>query len=352
MKITKEVFGKTADGRQIDLYTLTNDNGIEVQITNYGGIIVTLRTPDREGELGDIMLGFDQAENYVTRNPFFGCLVGRYGNRIAQGRFTLDGQEYQLAVNAGGNHLHGGRRGFDKAVWEAEMIKQADLVGLKLHYVSPDGEENYPGTLDTTVHYTLNSRNELQIEYMATTDRPTILNLTNHSYFNLSGEGSGTILGHKLTLNADRFTPVDEMLIPTGELRSVDGTPLDFRQSTTIGDRIDADDEQLRYGKGYDHNWVLNHAPGEMAWAARVYDPVTGRVMEVDTDEPGIQFYAGNMMPPQMPGKKGKTYLRRGGLCLETQHFPDSPNHPNFPSTVLRPGETYHSRTIFRFKTA
>lgn len=349
MKADQRAFGKTVDGTPVDLYTLTNAQGVQAQITNYGGIVVSLLVPDRDGTLDDVVLGFDTLDEYLQHNPFFGCLVGRYGNRIANGRFTLDGVEYALAQNDGPNHLHGGMKGFDKVVWDAEPIHGQDSVGLKLSYLSPDGQEGYPGNLSVTVVYTLSKENALQIYYEASTDKATVVNLTNHSYFNLAGAGSGDILGHELTIDAGWFTPVSAALIPTGELRSVDGTPLDFRQPILIGARIDQGDEQLRFGGGYDHNWVLNHEAGALGLAARVYEPTTGRVMEVQTTEPGMQFYTGNVMPPSLPGKRGRTYVRRGGLCLETQHFPDSPNQPNFPSTVLRPGETYCTTTIYRF---
>jgi aldose 1-epimerase len=351
MNIEKRAYAKTADGVPIDLYTLTNTHGTKVEITNYGGIIVSLYVPDRDGVLGDIVLGFDDPERYLTRNPFFGCLVGRVGNRIAKGRFSLKGVEYVLAQNNGENHLHGGWKGFDKVVWEAETVQENGAVGLKLFYLSVDGEEGYPGNLSVTVTYWLNDDNELTIDYKATTDKATHVNLTNHSYFNLAGAGSGDILGHEVTINASRFTPVDATLIPIGELRSVAGTPLDFRQSTPIGARIDQKDEQLGYGGGYDHNWVLDNDPGTLGLAARVYEPTTGRVMEVYTTEPGVQLYTSNMMPPSIQGKAGREYVWRGALCLETQHYPDTPNQPNFPSTVLEPGETYSHITVFKFST-
>jgi aldose 1-epimerase len=351
MNIDKQAFGKTADGIPIDLYTLSNDNGMACTITNYGGIIVSLVVPDRDGTLADVVLGLDTPEAYLNRNPFFGCIVGRYGNRIAQGKFTLKGVEYTLAQNDGENSLHGGTKGFDKVVWEAEPVEGEGTVGLKLTYTSPDGEEGYPGNLSTRVVYTLTNTDELKLHYTATTDKTTVVNLTNHSYFNLAGAGAGTILDHELMIDADRFTPVDATLIPTGELRSVEGTPLDFRQPTAIGARIEQDDEQLRLGRGYDHNWVINGEPGTKRLAARVYEPTTGRVLEVYTTEPGIQFYCGNFLPKSMPGKDGKTYVWRGGLCLETQHYPDSPNQPSFPSTTLEPGEVYDTTTVFKFST-
>lgn len=349
MNLEQQPFGLMPDGTSIDLYTLSNDKGVQVQIINYGGIIVSLTAPDRDGTPADVVLGFDTLQEYVEHNPFFGALVGRYGNRIAHGRFALDGVQYELATMRGQHHLHGGRVGFDKRVWAAKPVQEDGLVGVSLSYVSADGEEGYPGTLSTTVLYTLGAGGTLGIEYTATTDKPTIVNLTNHSYFNLAGAGSGDILGHELLINAGRFTPVDESLIPTGELRDVSGTPFDFRQLTPIGARIDADDEQLRYGGGYDHNWVINGTPGNMRLAARAYEPMSGRTVEVHTTEPGVQFYSGNMMPPQIEGKDDQVYVRRGGFCLETQHYPDSPNHPAFPSTVLRPGEVYHTTTTFSF---
>jgi len=348
MKIKKELFGLLPDGQKAALYTLIN-NGLKTTITNYGGIVVSLYTPDRDGKFGDIVLGFDTLREYVEHNPFFGCLIGRYGNRIGGARFTLDGIEYTLAQNNGPNHLHGGRKGFDKKLWAAQAVELPDGPALKLWYASPDGEEGYPGTLSVEVVYTLTDDNALRIEYQATTDKPTIVNLTNHSYFNLSAGAVDTILDHELTLYADRFTPVDATLIPTGELRPVDNTPLDFRVATRIGTRIDTDNEQLRFGGGYDHNWVINGTMGQLRPAARVYEPTSGRVMEVLTTEPGIQFYSGNMMPPSMTGKGGQTYHRRGGLCLETQHYPDSPNKPHFPTTTLRPGEVYQTTTVYRF---
>ncbi len=349
MNITKQPFGKTAGGTPVDLYTLTNDNNLEAKITNYGGVVVSLVVPDQGGHLDDIVLGLDTLEDYASKSPYFGCITGRYANRIANAKFTLDGVEYTLAQNNGDNHLHGGLKGFDKVVWTAEEIQSNNGVGLKLSYTSPDGEENYPGTLEVIVTYTLTNEDELRIDYQATTDKDTIVNLTNHTYFNLKGAGSGDILDHELMLNADRFTPIDDTLIPTGELRSVAGTPLDFRQMTTIGDRIDEDDEQLDFAGGYDHNWVLN-TNGTLTLAARVEESTSGRAIDVYTTEPGIQFYSGNFLS-EITGKEGKTYRKRDGLCLETQHFPDSPNKPQFPSTVLKPGETYQTTTIYQFST-
>jgi aldose 1-epimerase len=346
-KVEKQPFGKTADGTPVDLYTLTNSKGVRVAITNYGGIVVSLFTPDRNGDLGDIVLGFERLEDYLKGHPYFGAIIGRYGNRIAKGRFTLDGVEYKLAQNNGENHLHGGLVGFDKKVWKARDFVDAEGQHLELRYTSPDGEEGYPGNLDVTVTYSLNEQNQLRIDYVATTDKPTVVNLTNHSYFNLAGEGD--ILGHLLRLNADYFTPVDAGLIPTGELRPVKGTPFDFTEPTPIGARIEQDDEQLRYGRGYDHNFVLRGGGGSLAEAAEVYEPKTGRVLRVLTTEPGVQFYTGNFLDGTLRGKYGRVYHRRTGFCLETQHFPDSPNKPHFPSTVLRPGQTYRSTTIYEF---
>ena len=349
MAIHKEAFGQTKDAQAVALYTLTNDRGLTTQITNYGGTIVTLRTPDRAGVLGDIVLGFDSLADYQARSPFFGCITGRYANRIANGKFTLDGVTYALATNNGPNHLHGGLRGFDKVVWQAETAESADAVTLHLHYVSGDGEENYPGTLQASVSYTLTNRNELRIDYRATTDKPTILNLTNHTYFNLAGQGK--ILDHLMMIDADRFTPVTAALIPTGELPTVAGTPFDFRTPTPIGARIAQHDEQLRFGGGYDHNWVLNHPEIGLRKVITVTEPTSGRRLDVATSQPGVQFYTGNMMPDALPGKGGQVYTKRSGFCLETQHFPDSPNQPHFPTTVLQPGEQYHETTVFAFST-
>ncbi len=350
--LKKQLFGKTADGQPIDLYTLTNRNGVEIGIMNRGATIVSIRVPDRSGKLGDVALGFDSLDGYLKGTAFFGALVGRYGNRIAKGRFKLDGVEYKLAVNNGENHLHGGLQGFDKVVWNARDVSEGPLPRLELTYLSKDGEEGYPGNLSVVVVYSLTDANELRIDYSATTDKDTVVNLTNHTYFNLAGAGEGDILGHELTLYADRFTPVDKGLIPTGELRSVEGTPFDFRKPTPIGARIDAKDQQIQFGGGYDHNFVLNSGGGSLALAARVDEPKTGRVLEVLTTEPGIQFYTGNFLDGTLVGKGGKTYPRRSGLCLETQHFPDSPNHPKFPSTELKPGGKYQTTTVFRFSVA
>ncbi len=349
--VAREPFGTTSRGEAVSVYTLKNAHGVELRVTNYGGIILSLKVPDRNGRFDDVVLGYDSLADYLRSSPYFGAIIGRYGNRIAQGRFTLDGKTYTLAKNNGSNHLHGGLKGFDKVVWDAAPFKGADSVGLVFRYTSPGGEEGYPGTLQTTVTYTLTSRGELIFDYSATTDRATPVNLTQHSYFNLAGDGKGDILGHVVTLNADRFTPVDSTLIPTGELKSVAGTPFDFHKPTPIGARIDQDDVQLRYGPGYDHNFVLNKSGDarDPTFAARVYEPGSGRVMEIYTTEPGLQFYSGNFLDGTLHGKKGVIYRRRSGFAMETQHYPDSPNKPAFPSTTLRPGESYHSRTIYKF---
>jgi aldose 1-epimerase len=349
--ITKAPFGTTADGQAVDLYTLTNASGMQAAITNYGGIIVSLKVPDRQGKLADVVLGFDTMKGYLDKPPYFGAIIGRYGNRIGSGKFTLDGHEYTLAQNDNGHHLHGGLRGFDKVVWDVKAAVDQKEPELVLHYVSKDGEEGYPGNLDVTVTYTLTEANELKIAYRATTDKPTVVNLTNHSYFNLAGAGSGDVLGHEMLINADRFTPVAKGLIPTGELRPVKGTPFDFAKPTAIGARIGADDEQLKLGLGYDHNWVLNKVGKGMTLAARVHEPTTGRTMDVLTTEPGLQFYSGNFLDGSNVGKQGAAYKHRYGFCLETQHFPDSPNKPEFPSTLLTPGQTYETATIYRFST-
>jgi aldose 1-epimerase len=348
-RIEKSAFGTTADGTAVDLYTLTNANGCVATITNYGGIVVSLEVPDRDGNLSDVVLGFDSFEPYLKNDPHFGALIGRYGNRIAKAKFSLDGVEYQLAVNNGENHLHGGLKGYDKVVWNARVIEDDDGPALKLEYLSPDMEEGYPGDLSIEVIYRLTNDNGLRIDYRATTDKKTVVNLTHHSYFNLENAGASDILNHELMIAADRFTPVDEGLIPTGELKSVEGTPMDFRKPVAIGARIDQDDEQLEFGGGYDHNWVLNSQDGTLALAARVYEPTSGRVMEVLTTEPGLQFYSGNFLDGSQIGKGGVRYARRSGFCLEAQHYPDSPNKPEFPSTILEPGEVYTQTTIYRF---
>lgn len=350
MKIEKQPYGQLPDGQKVDLYTLTNTHGMTARITNYGAIVTELWVPDRDGRLDDVVLGYDKLEDYLKDTPYFGAIVGRYGNRIAHGRFTLDGKEYQLATNWKIHHLHGGTKGFDKVIWSAQPVETSDAVGLKLTHLSKDGEEGYPGNLNLTVKYLLTNQNEMKIEYEATTDKPTPCNPTHHGYFNLAGAGTRDNLDHELTINADKTTPTDELLIPTGELKSVEGTPFDFRKPTRIGARIDADDQQIRFGGGYDHNWVLNRkTPDGLEPAARVYEPTTGRVMEVLTTEPGLQFYAGNFLDGSNVGKGGKAYKHRYGFCLEAQHFPDSPNQPQFPSTILKPGQTYRQTTVYRF---
>ena len=358
-KIQKQTFGKTADGTTVDLYTLTNARGAEAKIITYGGIVVSLKVPDRNGKLADVVLGYDNLDGYLNHNdPYMGAIIGRYANRIARGKFTLDGHEYTLSVNNGENHLHGGLRGFDKVVWNAKPLKVSYGVALELTYLSKDGEEGYPGNLSVKVTYTLTNKNELEISYSATTDKDTVINLTHHSYFNLAGQGNGDILNHRMFINASRFTPTDAGSIPTGELRSVRGTPFDFTRMTAIGARINDDDQQLRFGNGYDHNFVLNRKRSlvpcyivscDLRRAAKVYEPTTGRVMEVFTTEPGVQLYTGNFLDGSITGKDGKVYNRRYGFSLEAQHFPDSPNKPKFPSVVLAPGQRYSQTTIYKF---
>ena len=348
----KRPFGKTSDGQPVDLYVLTNKNGVEAAITNYGGAVVSLKVPDRNGKFGDVVLGYDSLDGYVNDKSYFGAIVGRYGNRIGHAQFSLDGKTYTLAKNNGENSLHGGIKGFNKAVWAAKELPAKNGQSLELTYLSKDGEEGFPGNLHVRVVYTLTDSNELKIEYSATTDKKTVVNLTNHTYFNLAGPGSGDILGHQLVIEADKFTPVDASLIPTGELRDVLGTPLDFRKATAIGARIDQEEEQLKLGHGYDHNFVLRRAAGApISLAARVAEPNTGRVLEVWTTEPGVQFYTGNFLDGTARGKGGLTYARRSAFCLETQHFPDSPNQPKFPSVVLNPGEKYSTTTTYKFTT-
>ena len=347
-KVTSQPFGKTPDGTPVEIYTLS-DGAYEARIATYGGILVSMKNPDRNGKPGDVVLGFDNLDGYVANfngpsDAFFGALIGRYANRIAHGSFTLDGKKYSLPLNNGENSLHGGPHGFNNVVWKAKPITN----GVELSYLSKDGEAGYPGSLTATVRYTL-IKGDLRIEYSATTNQDTVLNLTNHSYFNLAGQGD--ILNHQLTLHASRFTPVDAGLIPTGELKPVDGTPFDFRKPTAVGERINASDDQLHLGHGYDHNWVLDSGGGKLAEAAEVYDPASGRVLKVLTDQPGIQFYSGNFLDGSIHGKNGTPYQLHAALCLETQHFPDSPNHPAFPSTELKPGESYHTTTVFSFST-
>ncbi|MDH7570699.1 MAG: aldose epimerase family protein [Armatimonadota bacterium] len=350
--IVRERWGASKKkGLPIDLFTLRNGRGMEARITNYGGIVVSLTAPDRRGHFADVVLGYDRLDDYVTDNPFFGALVGRYANRIGGARFILDGVEYRLAANDGRNHLHGGRRGFDKVVWDATERFTPAGPALELRYLSRDGEEGYPGNLQVCARYTLTHDGTLRIELSATTDRPTICNLTQHSYFNLKGAGEGDILDHLAWINADFYTPTDAEQIPTGEILAVGGTPLDFRSPTPIGSRIDAPHEAIRFGHGYDHNWVLRERPvdHQPVRAARVWEPVSGRVLEVFTTAPGVQFYTGNFLDGHHVGKQGVAYGRRAGFCLEPQHYPDSPNKPHFPSPVLRPGEEYRHTIVYRF---
>ena len=349
-KIIKESFGKLPDGQDVEIYTLSNKNGVEVRIMTYGGVVVSLRTPDRKATLDDIVLGFERVEDYLKENPFFGALVGRYGNRIAKGKFKLGGKQYTLAVNNGENHLHGGLKGFDKALWTAKPLDTTAGVGVELTHTSPDGDEGYPGALQVKVTYTLTDQNEVKIDYFAITDKETVVNLTNHSYFNLRGAGEGEIISTELMINADKFTPVDKGLIPTGEMRPVKGTPFDFTKPKPIGQNIyDETDEQIKFGGGYDHNFVLNKGAGGLTKAAEAYDSKTGRVLEVFTTEPGVQFYTGNFLDGKLSGKGNKAYNKRFAFCLETQHYPDSPNKPEFPTTTLRPGEKYQSQTTWKF---
>ncbi len=345
--IEKKDFGKTADGTPVDLYTLTNAKGMKAKIITYGATLIELDVPDRDGKLGDVVLGCDDLKAYEAGHPFFGSTVGRVANRIAKGKFTLGGKEYTLAVNNGPNSLHGGKKGFDKVVWKAEPVKAADGVAVKFTYKSPDGEEGYPGTLTATVTYTLTNQNELRLDYTATTDKATPVNLTNHTYFNLAGPGSGTILHHEIMLAADKYTPVDDTLIPTGKIEPVKGTPLDFTTPKTIGSRID---QMKGEPGGYDHNFVLNGGGKKLALAARVYEPKSGRVMEMSTTEPGVQFYTGNFLDGSVKGK-GTVYKKHQGFCLEAQHFPDSVHHANFPSMILEPGKRYTQTTVYKFTT-
>jgi aldose 1-epimerase len=349
--VRTESFGKTRDGRPVDLYTFTNSHGLEVQVTNFGGIVVSLRVPDKNGKMEDIVLGFDNLDGYLDNSPYFGAIVGRYANRIANGSFTLDGVKYSLAKNNGENSLHGGRIGFNKVMWDAKPFKNPKAAGVALTRTSPDGEEGYPGNLKVKITYTLTDENQLILDYEAVTDKATPLNLSHHSYFNLAGEGNGGILGHELMVNADRFTPIDGSLIPTGELRPVKGTPLDFTKPTAIGARINDNYDQLQLGRGYDHTFVINRKDDSLTLAARVREPNSGRVMEVSTTEPAVQLYTSNFLDGSIVGKHGHAYQKRTALCLETQHFPDSPNHPAFPSTILRPGTTFRSQTIYKFST-
>ncbi len=342
-RIAQETFGTLEDGREVSLFTLTNANDMEVQITNYGGIVTAIRTSDRNGNMDNVVLGFDSLKKYTAGTPYFGALIGRYGNRIADGQFTLDGKEYQLPQNDGDNHLHGGEKGFDKVLWDAQP---QDDGSLKLTYLSEDGEQGYPGNLNVAVIYTLTDENELKIEYEATTDKATPVNLTNHSYFNLSGHPDSTILGHELKINAAQYTPVDDELIPTGEIKDVAGTPFNFTDFNEIGARID------QVEGGYDHNWVLNRSSDDSLFhAATLYDDISGRELKVMTTEPGLQFYSGNFLDGSMQGPDGAPFVQHAALCLETQHFPNSPNEPDFPSTILRPTEIYQTTTIYKFST-
>lgn len=345
-KVKKATFGKTNDGKSVKIFTLTNSKGTEAKIINYGGRIVSLKVADKNGKFEDVILGYDDLNGYLSDNFFFGGIIGRYANRIAKGKFSLNGKEYMLAKNNGENHLHGGVKRFDVLVWTAKSLANKTGAVLELTHFSKDGEEGYPGNLSVKVVYTLTENDELKMEYSATTDQDTVINLTNHAYFNLAG--SGTILNHILKINADKFTPTDSGSIPTGELREVAGTPFDFRVGKTMGKQIDEANEQLKFGSGYDHNWVLNKKPNEFSLAASVEEPNSGRVLEVLTTEPGIQFYAGNFLADGK-GKGGKIYNKREGFCLETQHFPDSPNQPKFPTTVLKKGEKFASTTIYKF---
>ena len=348
LSITQTPFGQTEAGA-VTKYTLENANGMQVSVINQGGIITEIVVPDKDGNLADVALGFDSIGGYLAEYPYFGAFIGRYGNRIAKGKFSLDAEEYTLPINNGPNSLHGGDEGFDKKYWSMDTLREADRVGVRLTGSSPDGEMGYPGTLTVSVDYWLDDDNQLTLDYRAETDKATPVNLTNHSYFNLQGAGKGNILGHVLTLDADQFTPVDETLIPNGELAPVEGTPFDFREPTAIGERIDAESEQISYGGGYDHNFVLNGDAGTLRQIATVYEPTSGRTLEVETTEPGVQFYSGNFLDGSNVGKGDIPYELRTGFCLETQHFPDSPNQADFPSTILEPGEVYESTTVYRF---
>ena len=333
---------------QLQVYSIENKNGLKMTVTNLGGRIISLWVPNKKGDLGDVVLGYDSVTQYSSGNPYFGALIGRYGNRIAKGKFKLDDKEYRLTINNGENTLHGGPGGFHNVYWKAQR-DQATPNTVNLSYTSEDGEEGYPGQLTVKVVYSLNDKNELGIEYTATTNKATVINLTHHSFFNLAGEGNGDILNHELIINADSYLPVDQGLIPTGELKKVSATAFDFLKAHTMGERIDGNEVQLQYGKGYDHNWVLNKRPGEYELAAIVAEPISGRIMEVWTTEPGLQFYSGNFLDGKDVGKGNKPYPFRSAFCLEAQHFPDSPNHTNFPTTRLNPGETYHQKTVYAF---
>ena len=349
--VSKAPFGTLPDGTTVELFTLVNANGMEVRATNYGGIITALKVADGDGKLGDVTLGMASFEGYLNNSPHFGGIIGRYANRIAKGQFKLDDATYKLTRNDGQNTLHGGAKGFDQAVWRAETFEKEDSVGVIFTYASKDGEEGFPGNLQTRVTYTLTDKNELSFDYHATTDKATVVNLTQHAYFNLAGDGNGDVLGHEVTIYANEYTPVNRTLIPTGKIESVTDTPFDLRNKVVIGSRINSDNEQLKLGLGFDHNFVIRRKEPGLVLAARVSEPTTRRVMEVRTTEPGVQFYTGNHLDDKLPAKPGKPYGKHSGFCLETQHFPDSPNQPAFPSTVLRPGEEYNSRTVYTFST-
>lgn len=349
MNIEKKTFGEIAEGIEAEIYKVTNMNGVSMSVTNYGGIITELKVPDKNGNMIDIVLGYDKVEDYIKESPYFGATIGRYGNRIAKGKFTLNNTEYILASNDGSNHLHGGVKGFDKVLWDLEVFQKETELGVVMKYTSKDGEEGYPGNLDVTVIYTLTDNNELKIDYLATTDKPTICNLTNHSYFNFKDAGGSTILDHELQILADKYTPIDSTSIPLGELMPVDGTPFDFREPKKIGRDINEENEQIKNGIGYDHNFVLNGKIGDLRLAARVVEYTSGIIMEIFTEEPGIQFYSGNFLDGSLTGKNGTIYHKRSGFCIETQHFPDSPNQPDWPTTTLNPGETYKTSTIHKF---
>ena len=347
--VSEESFGKLADGSEAKLYTFSMPEVIEVKITNFGGIITRIHVPDKNGKMGDVTLGYDNLQGYLDKGSYFGALIGRYGNRIADASFSLDGETYSLAANNGKNHLHGGIVGLDKVLWNAESFNRTDGAGLILTYMSPDGEEGYPGNLQIKVTYTITPDGAIDIDYEATTDKPTIVNLTNHAYFNLKDAGASDILGHELILYADGYLPVDETLIPNDGVQPVEGTPMDFRTAETIGARIEEDFEQIELGLGYDHCWALNNSGNGLGHAASVYEPVSGRQMDVYTTEPGIQFYSGNFLDGSITGKDGNVYERRSAFCLETEHYPDSPNQPEFPSVVLNPGDTYQTSTRYKF---
>lgn len=347
--ITKAEFGTMPDGRTVDIYTLRNSQGAEACILTYGGIVQKLTMPDKDGKFADVVLGFDNLQDYINKSPYFGALIGRFGNRIGGGEFTLDGHTYTLPKNDHGNTLHGGLKGFDKVLWTARPSVSVHGPQLTLAYVSKDGEEGFPGNLEVTAIYTLTENNELKLEFTARTDKPTVLNLTHHSYFNLSGQGSGSILDDLVYINSDEITAVNSQLIPTGQFENVTGTPFDFRTPTAIGARINDPNQELQYGPGYDFNWVINKPPGQLGLMARVTDPNSGRVLEVWSDQPGLQFYTGNFLDGTLVGKDGKVYTRRSAFTLEPQDYPDAPNHPNFPSCVLRPGQTYHNTIEYKF---